>query len=221
MDIYLIAFLIIILGLIIGHLINLYIRHLPREKNLSKLQPWLIEVLSISTAALSYYTFESIITAILIFVMSATLIAITFIDLEFKIIPDKINFPGIIIGLILGLISSYCYKLDPPLTQSIYDSLLGLAIGLGIPFIFVYLYFLITKKIGFGMGDIKLLGLFGTWFGWQATLAIFFLSSIFGSIFGIIFMFATKQNRKTEISFGPWLALAAIVYMFRLIELIV
>jgi prepilin signal peptidase PulO-like enzyme (type II secretory pathway) len=34
-------------------------------------------------------------------------------------------------------------------------------------------------------------------------------------------MFATKKDRKTEIPFGPWLALAAVVYMFKLLELII
>ena len=209
----------ILIGILSGAVINFCISKMPRDKQLPKLQPLSVMLLTTSAAFASFQVSEnsSEITAALVFILCATLIAITFIDFEFKIIPDKITLPGIIIGLILGVVSEFFYNLPIPFTQGVIDSLLGLTVGAGLPLLFVYLYYLLTKKVGFGMGDIKLLGLFGACLGWRAILPIFFISSILGSIFGIAYIIIAKKNRRTEIPFGPYLAIGAIIYLFMLI----
>ena len=209
----------ILAGLAVGALINLYIGKMPREKPLFKLQPPLIMALTAGMAFASFYAFSSsYVSATLVFIFCSILIAVTFIDLEFKIIPDKITLPGIIIGLALGVTSEFFYRLPLPFTQGImqwnYNSILGLLLGVGLPLLFVYLYYLLTKKVGFGMGDIKLLGLLGAWFGCEVILPVFFFSSVLGSICGITYILATKKDRRTEIPFGPYLAIGAILYIF-------
>ena len=206
-----------LIGALSGALINFCIAKMPREKQLLKQQPALVIVLTVIAAIASVTAFPLSaypITTVLVFAFCAVMVAVTFIDFEFKIIPDKITIPGIIIGLVLSVVSQFFHSLLPPFTQGIVDSLIGLAVGAGLPLLFIYLYYLLTKRVGFGMGDVKLLGMFGACLGWWPILPIFFISSILGSIFGIAYILVTKKDRRAEIPFGPYLAVGAIIYLF-------
>ena len=206
-----------LIGILSGLLINFCIGKMQREKPLWKWQPALVVLLTTVVALASSLVFpfsDAPITTVLAFIFCATLVAVTFIDFEFRIIPDKITLPGIIIGLALGVVSEFFYKLHFPFTQGIFDSLIGTVVGAGLPLLFILLYYMITKNIGFGLGDVKLLGLFGAWLGWYAVFPIFLVSSVLGSVFGIAYMLIAKKDRRTEIPFGPYLALGAIVYLF-------
>jgi len=132
--------------------------------------------------------------------LSSALVAVVFIDIDHFIIPDVITLPGIPIGLL-------CAWLFLPL--SITDALLGVLVGGGILFIIA----LIAPQ-GMGGGDIKLLGMVGAFLGWKSALITIFLSSLVGSVGGIIGMIALGKGRKAKIPFGPYLAIAAFLAMF-------
>ena len=73
---------------------------------------------------------------------------------------------------------------------------------------------LIAKKDGMGGGDIKLLAMMGAFFGWKAILFIIFAASLVGSVIGISIMMAQKKDSTLAIPFGPYLASAAVLYIF-------
>jgi leader peptidase (prepilin peptidase)/N-methyltransferase len=65
-----------------------------------------------------------------------------------------------------------------------------------------------------GGGDIKLLAWIGAVLGWKAIPLVILISSVSGSIIGILLMLKNKGNLKTVIPFGPYLVLGALVYLF-------
>lgn len=174
----------------------------------------LVELLSGVFAILSYLHFGLTITALIVYALSVTLVAISFIDLEFRIIPNVISLPGITIGLLLGITSQFTHAFSWPITTGAIDSLIGMLIGGGIFYFIAWIYYLMTKKIGLGGGDIKLLGMTGAILGWESVPQTIILGSIIGSIVGIGAMLVYKTGRNTEIPFGPWLSLGAILYIF-------
>ena len=113
---------------------------------------------------------------LLAFVFSAALIVITFIDLDLQIIPDVISLPGIPLCFLCSFVVSW---IDPA------GSLLGIAVGGGVLYIFAAAYKLLTKKDGMGGGDIKLLAMIGAFLGWKGALASLVLGSFAGSIVGL------------------------------------
>lgn len=131
-------------------------------------------------------------------ILCSTLVAITFVDLEHKIIPDKITYPGIGIGLMLSLFSG-----------NFLPSLLGLAIGGGVLYLIV-----IISRGGMGGGDVKLAAMLGAFLGWRLLILNLFLSFLFGGIVAIILLLLKIKGRKDYIPFGPYLALAGIVTIF-------
>ena len=139
------------------------------------------------------------------FALVAALIVITVIDLYHQIIPDVISLPGIGVGLIASLIL-------PQVT--FFNSLIGVLLGGGSLFIVGTLYQWLFKREGMGGGDVKLLAMIGAFLGWKAVILTILLSSLIGSITGIIIMVLKGKDFKYAIPFGPFLSLGAVISLF-------
>ena len=174
----------------------------------------LVEALSALAAAESYLHFGFTPTGAVIYALTAALIVITFIDFEFKIIPNVISYPGITIGLIIGAVSQFTGWFDFPISQSAWDSLLGMYAGGGFFWVIGEIYYRVTKTVGLGGGDVKLMGMTGAVLGLQSVASTIFLGSLLGSVVGIAMILFRGGSRKSEIPFGPWLSLGAILYVF-------
>ncbi len=157
----------------------------------------------LSTAVV--YKFGLTFSAAGYFLFCAALLAIIWIDIHHQIIPDCISLPGIVIGFLFSFIT-------PHLTW--FDSLIGLVAGGGILYGIALLYYLLRKQQGMGGGDIKLLAMIGAFLGWQSLLFVIFISSVTGTIIAIPIMLIEKQGVKTKIPFGPFLSIAAMIYLF-------
>lgn len=140
-----------------------------------------------------------------LFVLCSALVVLTFIDLEHQILPDSITLPGIVVGFAVSFfIPGFGWL----------NSALGILVGGGSLLVVAYGYQLIAKKDGMGGGDIKLLAMLGAFFGWQGVLFIIFAASLIGSLIGVSVMLAQKKDATLAIPFGPFLASAAIIYIF-------
>jgi leader peptidase (prepilin peptidase)/N-methyltransferase len=139
-------------------------------------------------------------------------VAVSAIDLEKRIIPDKITIPGIIVGLLFSLLGDYL---------SITQSLIGALIGGGGLFIIGWLGERVFRKEAMGGGDIKLAAMLGAFLGPVNIVLTIFLSAILGSIIALAAMVIFKKSRNDrQISFGPFLSAAGIIVMFYGKELI-
>jgi leader peptidase (prepilin peptidase)/N-methyltransferase len=143
--------------------------------------------------------------ALIYYVFIATLLVITFIDLDHQIIPDVITLPGIPIFFAAGLALP---------AISLVDSILGVLIGGGSLFLVAWLYHLVTQKEGMGGGDIKLLALMGAIIGWKGVLFTIFVASAVGTLAGMLIIIKTRKTMKLAVPFGPFLAIGGIAYIF-------
>jgi leader peptidase (prepilin peptidase) / N-methyltransferase len=144
----------------------------------------------------------------LFFIFVSAMIVITFIDLEFQIIPDVITLPGIVIGLL----AAHFFIMDPfsmELPLGFFDSLIGLLAG-GIGFFLIA----VLSKGGMGGGDVKMMAMVGAFTGWKGVFMTTLIGSVTGSIVGIGLMIFSGAGRKTKVPFGPFLALGALVTLF-------
>jgi leader peptidase (prepilin peptidase)/N-methyltransferase len=165
----------------------------------------LVELMAGILAIAILFMFGLTLEGVVYFVFISSLLVITFIDIDHKIIPDIITLPGIPIGLAASFVL-------PDMTFK--SSLLGLLVGGGSLLLVAWTYSLITQKEGLGGGDIKLLGMIGTFIGWKGVIFTIFAASLTGTLVGIIVMLLKGKNLKFAIPFGPFLSIGAMSYVF-------
>jgi len=164
-----------------------------------------IETLNAGLYCLVFYYARFSLVSLVLFLFVSALVVVTFIDVDYQIIPDVITLPGILIGFI-------CSFVIP--TVSWQDSLIGILVGGGSLFLVAFLYEMLTKKEGMGGGDIKLLAMIGAFCGWRVVFPVIFLSSLMGSLVGIPIMLMRKGDSKMALPFGPFLVAGALIYLF-------
>ncbi len=145
--------------------------------------------------------------------LCSALLVITFIDIDFQIIPDRITLPGIPLGLVLGslLLPDPFMRAEPLGYRA---SFIGAAAGFLFYYSVAHLSIRILRKEGMGGGDIKLMTMVGGLLGWKAVLLTTFAGSVSGSVVGILMMLRKGQGRGMLIPFGPFLALGALATIF-------
>jgi leader peptidase (prepilin peptidase)/N-methyltransferase len=136
-------------------------------------------------------------------------IAITFIDLDHRIIPDELS----IGGMVFGLATSFADFRHPWGTLA-----LGALIGFGGFYGFALIYEKLTGRSGLGGGDIKFMGPIGAFLGWGGVWSSILISSVVGSIVGITLGALQKQKGdsvlKMTIPYGPFLVLGSFIELF-------
>lgn len=155
-----------------------------------------------------FWRFGFYLYTVVYFVFCSSLIVITFIDLDFQIIPDRITLPGIAIGLVTGSL----LMPDPFMRYSLLgvkSSGIGLLAGGGL-----FYAIAVLSRGGMGGGDIKMMAMVGSLMGWKSVLLTTFLGSLTGAVFGVLLMILRGKGRKTKIPFGPFLAFGSVITLF-------
>ncbi len=185
----------------------------------------LVEFITGILAVACFLRFAPSLTAVVAFIVICSLIVITLIDLDYMIIPDKITYPGTAIGIALGALSTALPQnngvlpLAHPFVASIQESLFGILGGAGLLYAVWWLYLIIRKREGIGLGDIKLLAMLGALFGAQCSLAVIFIGSVLGTIISLPIMIK-RRTMNVYIPFGPYLAGAAILFIINFASLV-
>ncbi|PKL72413.1 prepilin peptidase [Candidatus Kuenenbacteria bacterium HGW-Kuenenbacteria-1] len=144
-------------------------------------------------------SFNSIILFRDLFFVSVLMIIFVY-DLKYKLILDKITLPAMAIGLMLNLILGISWQ----------NLIFGSGIGGG----FFLAQFLISKGRWIGGGDIRMGALMGLFLGWPQILVALFFAYILGAIIGVILIIFKKKGMKSEIVFGTFLAIGALISLF-------
>jgi len=151
------------------------------------------------------------------------LVALSAIDLEHRVLPDAITLPGIALGLVCSLVLPHLTFL-----QSAAGALLGAAIFSGVSWVYRRLAARRSltgdAALGLGGGDVKLLAFIGAFLGVEALPLVIFLSAALGSLAGVILVLRRRRApgqeareggwRFTPVPYGPFLAAAALIYLF-------
>ena len=128
------------------------------------------------------------------------LIALTGIDFDTQLLPDRLVFPLGMLGL---AINTQSMIVSP--AMAIWGSILGFVSLWSL----ASLYAFVTKKDGMGAGDFKLLAAIGAWLGAGMLPFIVLLSALLGSVVGLILM--KKSGESKPFAFGPYIAIAGVI----------
>lgn len=168
------------------------------RKSISVRYP-MIEILTAALSACVVWYFGFTPQAGFALILTWSLISLSMIDADHKLLPDSITMPILWLGIIINLKELF--------TDS-HSSIIGAVAGYMSLWVIFKIHNLLTGKEGMGYGDFKLLALFGAWLGWQALPIVILLSSLVGTIVGLSLIFFKNHGRDTQIPFGPYIAAA-------------
>jgi leader peptidase (prepilin peptidase)/N-methyltransferase len=159
-----------------------------------------IEALTALLAVAVVLTKHSARDIILGLVLVGTLVPVALIDLDRRIIPNKITLPAAVAAVAIGLLTA---------PAKVPEQLIAGAAAGG----FLLLFALIYPR-GMGMGDVKLALLIGFMLGRTVPIGMFagFVSSLVPSL--VLFARHGMKARKMKIPFAPFLALGGLVGLF-------
>ncbi|OGT63407.1 MAG: methyltransferase [Gammaproteobacteria bacterium RIFCSPHIGHO2_12_FULL_45_12] len=132
------------------------------------------------------------------------IISLTFIDLDFHLLPDQLTLTLLWLGLL--------FSLHPVFTNS-HDAILGAISGYLLFAAIQFTFKFATGKTGMGQGDYKFLAAQGAFLGWQSLPLIVLLASLSGLLFTLTHMVFKRQFKSVPLPFGPYLALAGWIAM--------
>ncbi len=191
---------------------------------------WQYPVVETLTAVTFWATFAVVglqVKTALLLLFSSAMIVLIFIDLNHRILPDRITKPGVAAGLLFSLFipvedgtakilsNVLGVAVERPVLLSFLDSLIGtLACG-GFLWFVAEAYLRIRKVDGLGFGDIKLMGMVGAFLGIRLALLTIMLGSLMGAVIGVIYIKFAGKDSRYELPFGSFLGIAAIIAALR------
>lgn len=148
--------------------------------------------------SIDWHTFA---TCLFYLVETALMVGIFFYDLRYKIIPDTLSIPAILIALAFALITK-----NPELTS--------LGIALAVIIIFFGGQIAISKGKWLGGGDLRLGALLAILLGAKILAVSLIISYFIGASVSIALLLSKKATRKTAVPFGPFLITGGLVSLF-------
>lgn len=166
----------------------------------------LIELATGALFVLSVWKFDLTGVAALHAAFFWVLVVLTVIDLEHRLLPDRVNYPALVVAWI-GLVAVVVMDGDG---DALVDAAIGAVVFGGFLFLCAFIY-----PAGMGGGDVKLGFLLGTFLGYDGGVGLvltgMFLSFLIGALVGVGAMLVQRAGRKTMVPFGPFLAFGTVV----------
>jgi len=156
------------------------------------------------------------------------IIVLALIDYDHQILPNVFTLPGTLIGILLSPFQdpalyreaaarAVAVSLSPESPETMLPwvaSLLGAIVGAAFILLTGFLYQIVRKRQGLGMGDVKMMAMVGAFLGWRLALLTIFAGSLSGSFVGIFLIRFRGESLQTKLSFGTFLGCGAVISLF-------
>ena len=143
----------------------------------------------------------------------ALMLALAMIDYDHMILPDKLTYSGVALGVLLQPFVPWAGLWEGSwgaMAGGVLGALLGSGILLGV----WTAWYLLRREEGMGLGDAKMLAAIGAFLGWKGVLVALFFAALSGAVVGLGLMAVQGTDLKTKLPFGTFLALGGLLALF-------
>ncbi|MGA3069372.1 MAG: prepilin peptidase [Terracidiphilus sp.] len=153
------------------------------------------------------------------------LVALLFLDAEHLWLPDRLTLPSILVGFVYRfgdflLHHSFSFQQPdtiPSLLATLTMQVLGILAAAGLILLIRWLYWLIRRREGIGLGDAKLMALLAAWLGLPGALLAFGLGVVLGALAAAVLLAIPAAQTETggwalkKLPLGTFLCVGGIV----------
>lgn len=158
----------------------------------------MVELATGALFALAAWRYGLTIETVTIAVYMALLMFIFIYDLKYQLILDVVTFPAMAVAAVASVLV---------FGRTATDLFFGVLIGGG----FFLAQYVLSRGKWIGGGDVRLGIVLGLMLGWQQTILVLFVAYILGSIVGLALMITRKAKMRTQLPFGTFLAIGAVI----------
>ena len=179
-----------------------------RCRNCARRISWRYPVVEIATAALfvaCWARFGATPSTLIGCAFCALLLALALIDVEHFLLPDKLTYPGILLGLAASPFASW----TTPASSALAALLGALALLL-----LIAVWYLVRRQLAMGFGDPKMMAMIGAFLGLRLGMLSLFLASILGALAGLVLLLVGRARWSSRLPFGVFLAAGAVLALF-------
>ena len=155
------------------------------------------------------------------------MIALAFLDAENLWLPDWLTIPGTVVGYLFVLMGIGLRNLLPTpyrvpatlhaLGWAAFYNLLAILVAAALILLIRWVYWLVRRREGIGLGDAKLMALLAAWLGLPGALLSFMLGVVLGTLVAIVLLLIPSARRGSEswalskLPLGTFLCIGGIV----------
>ena len=153
------------------------------------------------------------------------LAALLFLDAEHLWLPDKLTLPSILLGFLYRFgdyLFHHGFSLQqtdttPSMLGTLLTQALSILVAAGLILLIRWVYWLIRRREGIGLGDAKLMAMLAAWLGLSGALLAFALGVVLGSVVGLVLLlmpsgkFDTNAWAAKKLPLGTFLCIGGIV----------
>jgi leader peptidase (prepilin peptidase)/N-methyltransferase len=199
--------------------------------------PFLSTSLDPNAAAMDFYAGLAEAAGRMIFYW--LLIALAVLDAEHLWLPDRLTLPGAALGLVftllragllgkppspspahfhIGLTAELMASVWRELCTLAFQRLLGILAAAGLILLIRWLYWLVRRREGIGLGDAKLMALLAAWLGLPGALLAFGQGTVLGALISLVLLAATPSAHRqsegwaeTRLPLGTFLCIGGVI----------
>jgi leader peptidase (prepilin peptidase)/N-methyltransferase len=134
--------------------------------------------------------------------LCSMLLALALIDAEHFLLPNRITYPGIVLGMLCSLLATW----TNPLWSTI-----GAVVGAGLLLLLILIWHLVRNEQGMGYGDVKMLAMLGAFLGLYGMAVTLFIASLAGSLIGLGLILSARGTMRAKLPFGVFLSIGGVV----------
>lgn len=148
------------------------------------------------------------------------LVALAFLDAEQLWLPNKLTFPGIVLGALNAVVQLILVRHIFIADHSLSYALGMLLVSIAVPALFIVIirstYWLIRRREGMGLGDAKLMAMLGAWLGLSGALLSFGIGILLGAVVGVVVLLKAGRGKLGEgaamkLPLGTFLCIGGII----------
>jgi leader peptidase (prepilin peptidase)/N-methyltransferase len=190
---------------------------------------WMYPAVELATGLLFLacaFAFGATLEAVKWAILSAIIVVLVATDIRERILPDKINFTGLAIGIVISAflrpadggaawLSNRMFDFPPPTpVLSVADSLLGALAAGGLLWLVAEGYFRLRGREGMGLGDVKMMAMVGAFTGPEGALLAILIGALLGSVIGLAIIAIFRKESDYELPFGAFLGAGTMIVVF-------
>lgn len=130
------------------------------------------------------------------------------VDYKHCIIPNRLTLTMLEVGLVFAFFEGM-FNINFAI-----DRFLGVLVGGGIFLAITLLGGLFLGKEAMGLGDVKIMGALGLFFGWRIMIIISLIAFLIGAIISIVLLLSKIKKTNEYIPFGPFIVIATFMVMY-------